>query len=136
MSYATSFALQSAVYNALAGDQTLQGLVNGAIYDAIPSGTRPDLYISLGTETAKDASDVTGRGAWHRFAILVTSTAPGFSSAKGVAAAICDVLVDADLPLTRGRLVALNFDTARASRTDANNGRQIELRFRARLEDS
>lgn len=136
MSYANSVALQTATYLALAGDPTLQSLVGSAVYDAIPSGTPPDLYVSLGPETVQDASDKTGHGAWHRFSVTVTSTAPGFVSAKAVGVAICDVLVDAELPLSRGRLVALNFDRAAASRTDGGNGRQIELRFRARVEDN
>lgn len=136
MSYAVALSLQTAVYGALANDATLQTMLNGAVYDAIPSGNPPDLYVSLGPETASDASDKTGHGAWHRFAITVHSSAPGFAEAKTVAGAICDRLVDADLALQRGRLVALNFERANATRTDSANGRQIELRFKARVEDS
>lgn len=136
MSYTLASALQEAVYQALSGDATLGSLLGDAIYDALPSGSLPDLYISLGPETVKDASDKTGRGADHRFTISVMSTAPGFATAKAVAAAACDVLVDANLSLNRGRLVSLTFDRATAKRTDDGNGRQIDLRFRARVEDS
>lgn len=136
MSYAVSSALQEAVYQTLAGDETLGGHVGQAIYDALPSGKLPALYISLGPETVKDASDKTDRGADHRFTVSIVSTAPGFSTAKTVAAAVCDALVDADLTLNRGRLVSLGFDRATAKRTDAGNGRRIDLRFRARVEDN
>lgn len=136
MSYAVASALQRAVYQALATDAQLGGLVDGAIYDALPSGRVPDLYVSLGPETVKDASDKSGHGAEHRFTVSVISTAPGFAAAKSVAAAICDALVDADLALDRGRLVSLGFERAAARRIDDGNGRQIDLRFRARVEDN
>ena len=136
MSYAVASALQEAVYKAMSGDAALQGQLGDAIYDALPSGKLPDLYISLGPETVKDASDKTGHGAEHRFTISIMSTAPGFSTAKSVAASVCDVLVDAALPLNRGRLVSLGFDKATARRIDDGNGRQIDLRCRARVEDN
>jgi hypothetical protein len=136
MSYANALALQSAVYQHLSADALVQSHVGGAIYDAIPAGSPPDLYISLGSDTARNASDKTGHGAWHNFSVSVMSTTPGFATAKTVAAAICDALIDADLTLNRGHLVSLTFDRARATRIDANNGRQIELRFRARICDS
>lgn len=136
MSYAVAAALQEAVYQTLFGDLALRGLVGDAIYDALPSGRAPDLYISLGPETVKDASDKTGRGAEHRITILIMSTAPGFAKAKSVAASVCDALLDTRPPLGRGRLVSLDFEKANAKRTDDGNGRQIELRFRARVEDN
>ena len=136
MSYAISAALQEAVYQTLAADISLSAMVGGAIYDALPSGTAPDLYISLGPETARDASDKTGYGAVHLFTVSVISDAPGFAKAKAVAASICDALVDTPMALTRGRCVSLQFDQARAARTENSNSRQIDLRFRARVEDS
>lgn len=136
MSYTLASALQAAVYQALTGDAEITSHVGDAIYDALPSGRKPDLYISLGPETVKDASDKTGHGAEHRFTISILSTAPGFATAKAVAGSVCDVLVDADLSLNRGRLVSLTFDRASAQRTDDGNGRRIDLRFRARVEDN
>ena len=136
MSYALSAALQAGVFQTLSADAVLTGLVGSDIYDALPSGTPPPLYVSLGQETALDASDKTGRGAVHRFTIRVTSDAPGFTTAKSVAGAVCDALLDQSIPLTRGRLVSMNFDRASATRTDSGNARQIDLRFRARVEDS
>ena len=136
MSYAVSAALQTAVYQAMLSDVALVTLVGGAIYDALPSGKEPDIYVSLGNETVRDKSDKSGQGAEHLCSITVNATAPGYSQAKSAAAAVCDVLVDADLTLTRGRLVFLRFERATAVRTNDDNGRRIDLRFRARVEDS
>ncbi|THH38310.1 DUF3168 domain-containing protein [Aliishimia ponticola] len=136
MSYALSAALQSAVYQKLIGDAALSGLVGADIYDTLPSGLAPRLYVSLGPETAKDASDYTSHGALHRFTISVIADEAGFSAAKTVAAAVCDALVDADLTMSRGRLVALGFERATAKRDDGDSARRIDLQFRARVEDS
>jgi len=135
MSYALSAPLQAAVFQALSADVDLTTLVGTGIYDALPSGTLPSLYVSLGPETVEDASDNTGVGAVHLFTVAVMTENPGFASAKTVAAAISDVLHDADLTLSRGRLVSLTFERAIAGRVDGGTGRKIDLRFRARVED-
>ena len=57
------------------------------------------------------------------------------SSPKAAAAAVSDALVDADLPLTRGHLVSLRFLRAQAARKGPGDTRQIDLTFRARVED-
>jgi hypothetical protein len=136
MSFALSAPLQRAVYQHLVADAPLNALVGTAIFDAMPAGQMPPLYVSLGGETTQDRSDVTGQGSLHRLTISVVSQAAGFSSAKDVAGAICDALVGADLTLSRGRLVFLNFERAVARRTgSAGDLRQIDLRFRARVDD-
>ncbi len=135
MSYGVSAALQSAVFQALSGDAGLSALVGSAIYDALPPGTLPSLYVILGSETVKDASDKTGGGAIHEFTVTVVTESAGFATAKVTAAAVNDVLVDADLALTRGSLVALNFYKARAARVGTGDVRQINLTFRARVAD-
>lgn len=134
MSYAVSAPLQGAVYDALANDTALGALVGAAIYDAVPSGTLPSVYVRMGDETVLDASDASGTGTIHRFTISVITTNPGFASAKQVAGAISDALHDADLTLSRGRLVMLQFDRASASRIDSAASRRIDLRFRARVQ--
>ena len=134
MSYGVSAALQAAVYQHLAADAALAVLVGSAIYDALPAGTLPDLYVSLGPEEARDRSDKTGGGALHLFTVSVVSAAAGFQSAKQAAAAVSDALVDAPLSLTRGTLVSLQFDRARAQRL-SDGTRRIDLRFRARVDD-
>jgi hypothetical protein len=136
MSYSVSAALQAAVYQALIGDASLAGLVGTAIYDAIPTGTLPVTYVTLGPEIVRDRSDKSGYGAEHNFTISVVTETAGFGAAKAVAAAVSDVLNDADLSLSRGRLVALRFNRATAKRIGLGATRQIDLRFSARVEDA
>ncbi len=135
MSYGVSAALQAAVFGQLSADTALGDLVGGAIYDAIPPGSLPSLYVVLGPETARDASDKTGSGAMHEFTVTVVTESAGFASAKAAAAAVSDALIDADLTLTRGQLVALNFYKAKAARVGTGDMRQINLTFRARVAD-
>ncbi len=135
MSYGVAAALQAAVFARLAGDAALAGQVGGAIYDALPPGTLPQLYVALGPEVVRDRSDQTGAGAEHEFTVSVVTDAAGFVAAKAAAVAVSDALVDAPLVLARGRLVALNFHRAAAERVAAGTRRQIDLSFRARVED-
>jgi hypothetical protein len=135
MSYAVSSALQSAVYDALISDPALNGLLGSAVFDALPTGNVPETYVSLGDERVQDASDQSGDGALHRLDIYVRTSLPGFATAKAAATAVSDVLQNANLPLTRGRLVYLRFDRAEARRVGTNATREILLRFRARVED-
>ncbi len=134
MSYALSGPLQAAVYAQLLADTQLAGLVGGDIYDAVPAGTLPSVYVALGPESVKEASDGSGAGAWHDFVISVVSEVAGFQSAKAVAGAVSDALDGGDLPLSRGRLIGLWFRKAKAVR-ESGGLRRIDLTFRARVED-
>ncbi|KNG92762.1 DUF3168 domain-containing protein [Pseudaestuariivita atlantica] len=136
MSYGVAEALQAAVYARLAGDAGVMAEVGSSVYDALPSGTAPSLYVALGPERVTDRSDKTGRGARHDFVVSVVTSSAGFQSAKAAAAAVGDALIDADLVLSRGRLVSLNFVKAAARREDGNALRRIDLTFRARVEDT
>jgi len=133
MSYGITAALQQAVFGALSGNAAINGLVGNAIYDVLPAGPVPDLYISLGPERVRDRSDKTGNAALHDFPVTVVSDAAGFTGAKALAAAISDALVDADLTLARGRLVSLRFLRARARRVRTQ--REIEVWFRAHVDE-
>jgi Protein of unknown function (DUF3168) len=136
MTYGVAVALQQAVYQALQADSALTGLVGAAIYDAVPPGIVSGTYVSLGPEDVREASDKTGHGALHEITVSVVTDAAGFSAAKQVATAVSDVLVDATLPLARGALVYLNFHRARARRVQDADVRRIDLKFRARVQDS
>ncbi|MEL6375725.1 MAG: DUF3168 domain-containing protein [Pseudomonadota bacterium] len=136
MSYGASAALQQAVYQRLISDTVLNSLVNGAIYDRLPEGNLPPLYISLGPEQVRSGADKTGRGAWHRFTVSVVSDTTGFFAAKEVAAAISDALIDAPLSLSRGVLAGLHFFRARAQQEGTGDVRRIDLIFRARIDDT
>ena len=136
MSYGVSSALQTAVYQHLMADTALRALVGTAIYDALPPGTLPSLYVTLGPETVREKSDKSGHGALHTITVSVVTETAGFQAAKDVAAAVSDALVDADLTLTRGHLVYLAFDRALAKLEGTGTQRRIDLRFRARVEDN
>mgnify|MGYP003609372641 CR=1 FL=1 len=131
MSYQAAAALQAAVFARLAGFPALSAV---AIFDATPPGNAPGSFVLIGPELALDQSDKTGPGAEHRFDISVISDAAGFLSAKTIAAAVSDALVDADLTLTTGRLVSLQFQRAKAARLAQGDTRRIDLTFRARIE--
>jgi hypothetical protein len=135
MTYAVSGALQAAVFAALTADTSLTAMVGSNVYDAVPAGNVPDLYVRLGAETVREASDASGAGAVHFFTVSVITTTPGFVGAKAAAAAVSDALHDAELTLARGRLVSMQFERASARRIDAASARQIDLRFRARVSD-
>ncbi len=135
MSYGVSGALQAAVFAALNADTGLTALVGSAIYDAVPVGTVPAIYVLLGSESVREASDISGEGAVHTLTVSIVTTNPGFTTAKAAAGAVSDALQDADLVLSRGSLVSLRFDRAVAKRVDSATARQIDLRFRARVQD-
>ncbi len=132
MTYAIAAALQAAVYQHLAAAPGLAGV---ALHDALPPGTVPATYITLGPEVVRDRSDVTGHGADHEFVVSVVTTAAGFAVAKTLAAVVSDALESAALPLARGRLVGLRFARASAAREGTGDIRRIDLRFIARVED-
>ncbi|MEM9343447.1 MAG: DUF3168 domain-containing protein [Pseudomonadota bacterium] len=135
MSYGMSAALQEAVYAQLSGDAAVAAEVGTAIYDAVPAGDVPELYVSLGPEDVRERCDKTGGGAEHRLIVSVVTRQPGFQGAKRAAATVTDALDGADLTLSRGRLVALWFERARARRVSKGDVRRIDLTFRARVED-
>ncbi|MBT9244903.1 DUF3168 domain-containing protein [Gemmobacter fulvus] len=130
MSYGVAAALQAAVYQRLVAQ--LPGV---AVHDAVPPGGGAGTFVLIGPEEARDASDKSGGGAEHRFIVSVISDSSGFLAAKEIAVQISDALVDAVLTLSRGRLVGLAFQKARARRLEAGALRRIDLRFAARVED-
>lgn len=135
MTYAFSAGLQAAVYQRLAGDPELAGLIGGEIYDAplrvaAGAGTVAD-HITLGEETVRPNDTKTSQGAVHDFSVTVHSARDGFGTAKAIAAVVCESLIDAPLPLVQGHLVGVRFLQAKADRGKAPEKRRISLRFRA-----
>ena len=134
MSYVFSAGLQAAVYQRLTGDAALSTLVGTAIYDSplehAPDQIAPD-HITLGEETVRANDTATSRGATHDFTVTVHSGRDGFDAVKKIAGAVCSSLVDAQLSLDEGQLVALRFLQARAVRGRAPVKRKVTLRFRA-----
>lgn len=135
MTYALAAPLQAAIFTRLSGDPALAAIVGNAIYDAVPPGPVPPLYVVLGEESVQDRSDKDAGGAWHDFTISVISDQPGFQTAKDASGAISDALLDVPLTLSRGHLVGLWFQKAQARRSGTENQRRIDLRFRAQTQD-
>lgn len=131
MSYQAAAALQAAVFARLAGFPALAGV---SIVDAMPPGTAPGSFVLIGPEQVVDQSDKTGGGAEHRFEVAVISDASGFVSAKTLAGAVSEALVDAGLTLATGTLVSIGFLRATARRLDGGALRRIDMTFRARIE--
>ncbi len=139
MTYSLAEPLQRAVYQRLIADATLSGLIGDDIFDAplpIDGAPTPDEYVTLGPESVTDGASMTTTGAVHDFAVTVHSNTSGFSTAKQVAGAICDVLLDAEMNLDRGVLIYLRFLRAKAEVGKSPEKRRITLKFRAFLEDA
>ena len=135
MSYGVAQALQAAVFAAVSGDPVVQSLVGGDVFYAWAGGVLPVTYVLLGDENVTALGDSTGEGARHDLLLSVISDAAGFALAKDLAAAISDVLVDANLTLSRGNLTSLSFLKAKARRGTGVNSRRIDMWFRARTDD-
>ncbi|MBL4813795.1 MAG: DUF3168 domain-containing protein [Rhodobacteraceae bacterium] len=139
MSYGMASGFQAAVFGRLTGDTALTALVGTAVYDALPAGALPVLYVVLGKEIVRNRSDVTCPGAEHEFTVSVITETAGFAKAKQTAGAIsdalCPIVPGPELVLTRGRVVYLNFHRASAARIGTGSRRRIDLIFRARLEE-
>lgn len=131
MSYAAAAALQAALYSRLSAYPALSGV---SIVDAMPPGTAPGTFVIIGPEQVLDQSDTSGAGAEHRFEVAIISDATGFLTAKTVAGAVSQALVDAPLSLGTGRLVSIRFLRATARRLDEGSARRIDMTFRARIE--
>lgn len=133
MTVAFAGALQTAVYARLRSAPALVALIGEAVYDAPPEPASSGriAHVTLGEERIRSFDTKTSFGARHEFAITVHSGEDGFATAKQVAAAVCDALIDPPLNLALGRLVSLSFVRAAAERGPAPAKRAISLLFRA-----
>lgn len=130
MSYAAAAALQAAIFTRL---QAHPGLVGVPVVDALPPGGGA-LFVLIGPEEAREASDKTGAGAEHRLVISVISDGAGFLQAKQAAVAVAEALEGVPPALPVGRVVSLQFVKAVARRLDDGAARRIDLTFRVRIE--
>ncbi len=134
MSYATSSALQVEIYNILQSNTGVSSIVNGHVYDALPSGNLPGLYVLIGAEEARDRSDQTTAAVLYLLTLSIVSDSAGFADAKAAAGAVCDALLQTPAVLTRGVVVGRWFDRAVAKQLKSG-GREVRLRFRFYVED-
>ena len=131
MSYGAAAALQAAVFGALSGAPALAGVL---IVDAMPAQGVVGTFVLIGPEEVLDQSDKSGDGAEHRIVLSVISDASGFLTAKTLAGAVSDTLIDATPPLSIGRIVGIRFLKAVARRLADGDVRRIDLTFRVRIE--
>ena len=131
MSYGGAAALQVAVYDLLASDPGLEGVL---VVDAMPPAGGSGTFVLIGPEEVLDQSDKSGGGAEHRISVSVISDASGFLAAKTLAGAVHERLVGATPALSIGRVVAIGFLKAVAKRLAEGEARRIDLTFRVRIE--
>ena len=131
MSYAATAALQAAIFARLQAHPDLAGV---SVVDALPPGIGTGLFVLIGPEEVREASDKSGAGAEHRLVISVISDAAGFLQAKTAAVAVAEALDGVPPVLPIGRVVSLLFAKAVARRLDDGAARRIDLTFRARIE--
>ena len=62
MSYGLSAALQTALFAALEADAELTSMVGTAVFDTMPTGTTPDIFVALGPEDVVEQADGTSPG--------------------------------------------------------------------------
>ncbi|MEM1162092.1 MAG: DUF3168 domain-containing protein [Pseudomonadota bacterium] len=140
MTYALSWPLQQAIYGLMSQDAACAAWFADRVYDAPPhfqAEAAPDgLYLTFGDEDVTDWSTADDAGAEHLVRITVHAPRQGFAEAKQAASAVSDAILGGDLAPSRGHVVNARFVDARTRRRDDDGLRQIEMRFRLRLEDT
>ena len=130
MSYQAAAALQAAIFARLTSFPALAGV---SVIDAMPSGPPPGSFVLIGPELVLDQSDKSGGGAEHRFDVAVISDEAGFLTAKQIAGAGPQALMNADLTLAGAVVVSISFMRATARRLGEGAVRRIDMTFRARI---
>jgi hypothetical protein len=104
----SSWELQQAIYNALTGDATLMGMVQG-VHDHVPQGAAFP-YVTVGEGSARPWRAVGLDGVETTLILHVWSRERGRKQAKQIMAEIHRILDDADLTLSGHVLVSLRFE--------------------------
>jgi hypothetical protein len=128
----SSFALQQAIYTALAASTDLQSLIGNPprLFDYVPRDSAFP-YVVLGDGTESDWSTATEDGTEHAIQIDVWSRSTGHKEAKQIAEAIRDALNNAALTVSGAILIDIrHLATAFARQPDGQTIR-AGLRFRA-----
>jgi hypothetical protein len=114
MAEVASWALQRAVYQALAGSSDLTTLLEGArVYDDAPQAAAFP-FITLGQSVIRDWSTGTEDGAEHSLTLHVWSRGGGKKQTLEIVEAIKDVLHDQPLLLADHHLINLRHEFSEA----------------------
>ena len=122
-------AVQRAIFDRLAADAELSGLVSG-LFDHVPEESSFP-YVVLGEGTAVDWSAKDIDGQRHTLVLHVWSRARGRSEAKSIMGRLYDLLHRADLILVGHKLVILRFDFSETLREVDGLTYHGVMRFRA-----
>lgn len=131
MSSAT-WALQQAVYAALAGDAGLVAALGaaGRVHDHVPRGAAFP-YVAIAQLTARDWSTGDTDGTEHGIVLNVWSREKGKREAEAIAGAVVAALHDKPLTLTGHRLVNLRHISSEMRREADGQSVRGSIRLRA-----
>lgn len=125
-----AWALQRAVYPALAADSTVTALCGGRLYDAVPREAAFP-YAVIGEAEERDAG---GGVIEHTLSLHLWSRGGGAREIKQLAAAVATALDGAALILDGHVLIDIAFVTADYTRQSDGETYRAGLRFRALTE--
>jgi hypothetical protein len=131
---AASWALQQAIFAALAGNTALTALLGGPrVYDTVPRGTRPP-YVTFAHSTVHDWSTGTDPGEEHTLTLHAWTEAHGSKQVIDIMAAMRSALHEQPLALTGHRLVNLRHEFSEVRRVPDDELYHGIVRFRATTE--
>lgn len=126
-----AWALQQAVYAALANDAPLVALLGGArVYDVVP--TRAEFpYVTFAQTAERDWSTGDEAGGEHALTLHVWSRGGGRKETLAIVAAAREVLHEAALSLAGFRLINLRHEVSEVRRDGDGETYHGIVRFRA-----
>lgn len=131
---AATFALQTAVYSALATHSGLSAaLGTGRIFDHVPRRSTPP-YIAIASSVAQDWSTGSDTGDEHTITLHVWTDLAGRSQIASVMALVNSALHDRPLTPDGYRLVNLRHERSETRRLADADRYQGIMRFRAKTE--
>ena len=132
MSADSQWPVQQAVYGALIGDATVQGLLGSSarVYDHVPQGS-PFPYLVIGAVSAAPFDTKTESGLDQTLTIHTWSRYRGLKETKDVMAAVLAVLDGQSLAVSGHTLVLLRFEFATTVIDNDGLTRHGVQRFRA-----
>lgn len=131
MSGSASWSLQQGIYQALAGNPEVTGLLGGAnIYDDVPqSASFP--YLTFGQTTERDWSTGTEDGSEHTVTLHVWSRAGGKKETYEIIETIRDALNAAPVTVADHALVNLHHEFSEARHDEDGETYHGIVRYRA-----
>jgi hypothetical protein len=126
------FALQQAIYAALAANTDLQALIGDPprLFDYVPRDSAFP-YVVIGDETESDWSTATEDGTEHQLTIHVWSRSSGHKEAKSIAEIIRSSLNNAALSVSGATLIDIRHLATDFARQADGQTYRASLRFRA-----